>query len=117
MDAQNGTVVSGLLRGGTAMTGERDHNQDLAALHAVVIEVAIRYRDAMRRYLAEQSEAMVQGATLEELVTDNWPSFQETAQAETELFALLDMLEATQAHAADATGARGGNRCARALRP
>jgi hypothetical protein len=91
------------------MTEERNHNRELAALHEVVVEVAIRYRDAMRRYLDEQSEAMAHGATLEELVTDNWPSFQETAQAETELFALLDVLEVTQAHAACAAGARNGN--------
>ena len=92
------------------MTEKRNHNLDLAALHEVVIAVAIRYRDAMRRYLAEQSEAMVRGATLDELVTANWPSFQETAQAETELFALLDTLEAMQAHAAGTAGARSGNR-------
>jgi hypothetical protein len=65
-------------------------------MRAVVIAAALRYRDAMRAYLAVQAEAMVQGATLDDLVAGNWQRYQETAQAEAALFALLDTLEATQ---------------------
>ena len=79
------------------MTEERSEGRDLERMCAVVIAAALRYRDGMRAYLAAQAEAMVQGATLDDLVAGNWQLYQETAQAEAELFVLLDLLEATRA--------------------
>jgi hypothetical protein len=63
-------------------------------MHQVVIAAALRYRDAMRAYMAGQAEAVAQGATLDELVLRNQEGFQQAAQAEEALFGLLDMLDA-----------------------
>lgn len=61
-----------------------------------VIESARRYRDLMRRYIAEQAELVERGASLDELVTGNWARFAETSAAEEDLFALLDEFDARQ---------------------
>ncbi len=58
-----------------------------------IAKAARRYQDAMRRYLAEQVEAIDRGKTLDELLTDNWQHYSEAAQAEQDLFALLDALD------------------------
>jgi hypothetical protein len=68
-------------------------------MRATVIAAAIHFRGAMRAYLAGQAAAMKQGATLHELVMGNQEGFQEAAQAEEALFALLDTLEGMQAGA------------------
>jgi hypothetical protein len=61
----------------------------------LIVNAARHYRDAMRRYMAEQAAAMANGTTLTDLVTDNWESFQGVMQAEEVLFALLDALDDT----------------------
>jgi hypothetical protein len=76
------------------VTDEQSRNRDLGAMREEVIAAALRYRDAMRAYLAGQAEAMAQGATLDELMLRNQEGFQQAAQAEEELFSLLDRLEA-----------------------
>lgn len=60
------------------------------------VTAARRYRDLMRRYLAEQAALLARGASLDEMVRSNWEGFGETADAEEELFALLDDLDAGQ---------------------
>jgi hypothetical protein len=55
-----------------------------------IAEAACRYRDAMRRYLAEQVEAIDRGDSLDELLTVNWQHYTEATQKEEDLFALLD---------------------------
>jgi hypothetical protein len=60
---------------------------------SATIAAARRYRDALRRYLAEQQAAINRGATMDELMTRHQALFQEAMQAERELFALLDALD------------------------
>ncbi len=59
----------------------------------MVIAAARQYRDAMRRYIAEQAILMDRGTALDDLVTSNWEGFARAAAAEEELFALLDTLD------------------------
>lgn len=66
-----------------------------------VVAGARRYRDLMRQYMAEQTELIARGASLDELVTSNWERFAETAAAEEELFALLDDLDADRGESRD----------------
>ena len=61
-----------------------------------VVAAARRYRDAMRRYLAEQLALIDQGMSLDDLVTSNWAGFSRAAAAEEELFVLLDALDTVQ---------------------
>ncbi len=79
------------------MTEERSHHRDVEVLRDGVIAAASLYRDAMRRYMTEQTKAMARGVMLDELIQGNWPSFQEVARLEANLFALLDTLETVQA--------------------
>lgn len=58
-----------------------------------VVAAARRYRDTMRRYMAEQAAMIARGVTLDDLVTSNWESFAAVSVAEEELFALLDALD------------------------
>ena len=58
-----------------------------------VIAAARRYRDAMRRYIAEQTVMIDRGIALDDLVTSNWAGFAASASAEEELFALLATLD------------------------
>jgi hypothetical protein len=64
-----------------------------------VVAVARRYRDAMRRYIAEQTVMIDQGVALDDLVTNNWERFAEASAAEEELFALLDALDGDEREA------------------
>jgi len=64
-----------------------------------VIAAARRYRDAMRRYIAEQTVMIDQGMALDDLVTSNWERFAEASAAEEELFALLDALDGDEREA------------------
>ncbi len=61
-----------------------------------VVAVARRFRDAMRRYMAEQTEMIDRGVSLDDLVRSNWSRFAEAAAAEEELFALLDTFDANE---------------------
>ncbi|MCA1670215.1 MAG: hypothetical protein LC793_23090 [Thermomicrobia bacterium] len=61
-----------------------------------VMAAARRYRDLMRWYLAEQAGLVARGASLDEMVRSNWERFGEAADAEEELFVLLDDLDAGQ---------------------
>jgi hypothetical protein len=74
------------------------------AMRAVIVAAALHYRDTMRRYLGEQTEAIASGEPLDALVADNWGTFQEAVRAEERLFALLDTLEAIEAETAGAGG-------------
>jgi hypothetical protein len=79
------------------VTEERSNDWEGRAMRQVVI-AALRYRDAMRRYMAGQVTAIDGGATLDELLRRNQAGFQAAARAEEELFALLDTLERMQAY-------------------
>lgn len=79
------------------MDGARRSERDIGRMRDRVIEAALRYRDAMRRYMADQAEAMERGASLDDLVIGNREGFEAAARAEEELFALLDRLEEMQA--------------------
>jgi hypothetical protein len=70
--------------------GVHEGHGSLEALREVIIVAALHYRDAMRRYQAEQAEAIAGGLGLEELVAGNWKSYVAAARAEEQLFALLD---------------------------
>lgn len=58
-----------------------------------VVAAARRYRDVMRQYMEEQSAQVERGASLDDLVANNWQRFAEAAAAEEDLFALLDALD------------------------
>jgi hypothetical protein len=58
-----------------------------------VIAAARRYRDLMRRYIAEQTAMIDRDMALDDLVMSNWAGFAAAAAAEEELFALLDTLD------------------------
>jgi hypothetical protein len=91
------------------MTDGRGGDRGVTAMRAAVIAAAIHHRDTMRRYMAEQAAAIAGGISLDDLVTGNWPSFQETVASEGRLFSLLDTLEAMQAGAEQkAQGVQGG---------
>jgi hypothetical protein len=68
----------------------------MSELRGRVIVVATRYRDAMRRYLGQQAEAVARGALLDDLVAETWAAFQDVMQQEEALFALLDTMEAME---------------------
>src|SRR5262245_5550628 len=89
-------VVTCHVAGGCALTEERSKDRDVKAMHAIVVAAALRYRDVMRAYMAGQAAALEQGATLDDLMSRNQAGFQEAAQAEEVLFALLDRLEAME---------------------
>ena len=78
------------------MTEKRSEDRDVEAMCEAAIAAAIRYRDAMRAYMARQIAAIDTGVSLEDLVLSNQAGFQAAARAEEELFALLDTLEANQ---------------------
>jgi hypothetical protein len=90
---------------------ERSEDREVAAIRAAAIAAAIRYRDAMREYMAQQVAAIDTGVSLEDLVLHNQAGFQAAAREEEELFALLDALEATRTRAA------GAGSTARAVHP
>jgi hypothetical protein len=73
------------------MADKRRHEQTEA-----VVAAARRYRDAMRRYFAEQADLIDQGLSLDDLITRNWDGFAQAAAAEEDLFALLDALDADE---------------------
>ena len=58
-----------------------------------VVAAARRYRDLMRRYIAEQTAMIDRGMALDDRVMRNWAGFAAAASAEEELFALLDTLD------------------------
>lgn len=72
-------------------------DRSLGALREVIVAAALHYRDAMRRYQAEQAAAIAEGRSLEELVTGNWPAYEAAVRAEGQLFALLDSYEEREA--------------------
>lgn len=59
-----------------------------------IVAAAQRYRDALRRYLAMQIEAMEGGERFDALAGRTWLAFREAERAEEALFALLDALDA-----------------------
>jgi hypothetical protein len=60
-----------------------------------VIDTARRYRDALRRYMREQAALVAERAGLEFLLSTNWERFAAVADLKEELFALLDVIDAT----------------------
>jgi hypothetical protein len=78
------------------VAGEQRNSGDVEAMHAVLVAAALRYRDAMRAYMAGQAAALEQGVPLNDLMLRNQEEFHEAAQAEEVLFALLDTLDAMQ---------------------
>jgi len=59
-----------------------------------IVAAARHYRDALRRYLAMQIEAMEGGERYDMLAGRTWLAFREAERTEEALFALLDALEA-----------------------
>jgi hypothetical protein len=79
------------------VTEKQNESRNVEAMCEIVIAAASRYRDAMRRYMVDQAEAIDSGMSLDDLVLRNQEGFQTAARAEEELFALLDILETIQA--------------------
>ena len=67
---------------------------DREKLVGLIVEAGRQYRDAMRLYLSEQSAMYDHGVPVDELVATNWKRYAEAQEAETDLFALLDALDA-----------------------
>jgi hypothetical protein len=76
--------------------GTIEIDAELFAKLLVVASSAVVYRRLMADYLAEQVRLVEQGKTVQELVAENWPLFEEVTRAETRLFAALDDLDAIQ---------------------
>jgi hypothetical protein len=85
--------VAGWTYTGMAMTDEH-----LSRAQLLAIAVARRFGDAMRPYLAEQTQVLHDHAVVEDSVTCIGLSFREAMQVEEELIALFDAVEGHQGH-------------------